>query len=84
MHAKTICIDGKLAFIGTVNMDIRSFFINFEIAAIIHDENICMEMQQQFEIDKEDSLRIDMKYWKKRPVFKRGLDSICRLMAPVL
>lgn len=84
MHAKTICVDGKLAFIGTVNMDIRSFFINFEIAAIIHDENICVEMQQQFAIDKAESIRIDMKYWKKRSIFKRGLDSICRLLAPVL
>lgn len=84
MHAKTICVDGKLAFIGTVNMDIRSFFINFEIAAIIHDQKLCVEMQKQFEIDKEDSLHINMKYWKKRSFLKRGLDSLCRLMAPVL
>jgi len=84
MHAKTICVDGKLAFVGTVNMDIRSFFINFEIAALIQDQDLCLEMQQQFEIDKKDSLRIDMKYWKSRSVFKRGLDSICRLLAPVL
>lgn len=84
MHAKTICIDGKLAFIGTVNMDIRSFYINFEIAAVIHDRKLCVEMQKQFEIDKKDSRHIDMKYWKSRPVLKRGLDSVCRLLAPLL
>ena len=84
MHAKTICVDGKLAFIGTVNMDIRSFYINFEIAAVIRDQQLCKEMQYQFEIDKKDSRHIDMKYWKSRPMFKRGLDSICRLLAPLL
>jgi len=84
MHAKTICVDAKLAFIGTVNMDIRSFYINFEIAALINDLELCKELQKQFELDKKDSLFMDMKYWKSRSVFKRGLDSICRLMAPVL
>jgi cardiolipin synthase len=84
MHAKTICVDGELAFIGTVNMDIRSFYINFEIAAVIRDQQLCKEMQYQFEIDKKDSRHIDMKYWKSRPMFKRGLDSICRLLAPLL
>ncbi|TCK85724.1 cardiolipin synthase [Albibacterium bauzanense] len=84
MHAKTICVDGKLAFVGTVNMDIRSFYINFEIAALIYDKKLCVEMQKQFEIDKKDSKHIDMKYWKKRSVLKRGLDSVCRLLAPLL
>jgi len=84
MHAKTICVDGKLAFIGTVNMDIRSFYINFEIAAVIYDKKLCAEMQNQFEIDKRDSRLIDMQYWKSRSLLKRGLDSICRLLAPLL
>src|SRR5690606_25555797 len=81
MHAKTICVDGKLAFIGTVNMDIRSFYINFEISAIIHDLNLCKEMEAEFEIDKQNSMRVDMGYWKSRPIIKRGLDSVCRLLA---
>src|SRR5690606_12634426 len=84
MHAKTICIDGKLAFVGTVNMDIRSFFINFEISAVIYDTYLCKEMLQQFEIDKADSQKIDIDYWRSRTLLERGLDSVCRLLAPVL
>ena len=37
IHAKTISIDGSLAFVGTVNMDTRSFFLNFEITSIIYE-----------------------------------------------
>lgn len=84
MHAKTMCIDGKLAFIGTVNIDIRSFYINFEIAAIIYDLKISQELENQFEADKKDSRLVDIEYWTKRSVWERGLDSLCRLLAPLL
>ncbi|WP_353129179.1 cardiolipin synthase [Parapedobacter pyrenivorans] len=84
MHAKTICIDGKLAFIGTVNLDIRSFYINFEVSAIINDEELCRQLNAQFEQDKLNSAHMTMDTWLMRPRWKRGLDSICRLLAPLL
>jgi len=84
MHAKTICVDSKLAFVGTVNIDIRSFYINFEIAAIIYDSRVCEELKDQFEEDKKESLLVDLEYWKKRSMWERGLDSVCRLLAPLL
>ena len=40
MHAKTICIDGLLSYIGTTNLDSRSFLINFELSAVVLDETI--------------------------------------------
>lgn len=84
LHAKTICVDGKLAFVGTVNIDIRSFYINFEIASIVYDLTICKELKEQFAEDKAVSQFVDLTYWKKRSVWERGLDSICRLLAPLL
>src|SRR5690606_11213183 len=45
LHAKTALIDGKLAFVGTVNLDTRSFFINFESSLVIVDEKLCAELQ---------------------------------------
>ena len=84
MHAKTICIDGKLAYIGTVNLDIRSFYINFEVSAIIHDDLLCRQICAQFERDKLDSTHLTMEKWLMRPRWKRGMDSVCRLLAPLL
>lgn len=84
IHAKTINIDGKLSFIGTVNLDTRSFYINYEIAAVIADEELCTQLEQQFELDKRDCERLTLTKWKKRKPWKRGLDSICRLLAPLL
>jgi len=84
LHAKTVCIDGKLAYIGTVNLDIRSFYINFEVSAVIHDSVLCNELSEHFERDKLDSTLVTMDDWLTRPRWKRGIDSLCRLLAPLL
>jgi cardiolipin synthase len=84
IHAKTINIDGKLSYIGTVNLDTRSFYINYEIAAVVSDDTVCRQLEEQFERDKEDCELMTLSEWKKRNVWKRGLDSVCRLLAPLL
>ncbi|SUJ04622.1 Cardiolipin synthase [Sphingobacterium spiritivorum] len=84
IHAKTLCIDGKVAFIGTTNLDIRSFYINFEISAIISDLQLCVNLENQFEKDKTDSDLLTLKIWKNRSKWKKGVDSLCRLLAPLL
>ncbi|MCL7986327.1 cardiolipin synthase [Sphingobacterium sp. lm-10] len=84
IHAKTVNIDDKLAFVGTVNLDTRSFYINYEIAAIVSDEKLGKEMAQQFSDDRANSKLLTSEIWAARPRWKRGLDSICRLLAPLL
>ncbi|MGZ8554188.1 MAG: cardiolipin synthase [Chitinophagaceae bacterium] len=84
IHSKTISIDSVLAFVGTVNMDTRSFYLNFEATAIIHEPGLCTSMENSFEKDKQDSRRLTLDQWQSRSVFYRGLDSTCRLLAPLL
>jgi cardiolipin synthase A/B len=84
IHAKTISIDSTLAFIGTVNMDTRSFYLNFEITSIIHDPELCKEMEDSFAKDKQNGRLVTLEQWQNRPVFQRGLDSVCRLLAALL
>jgi cardiolipin synthase len=84
MHAKTISIDNSLAFIGTVNMDTRSFFLNFEITSIIYEQRLCKHIEESFETDKRNSQLISLDKWQNRPVIYRAFDSVCRLLAPLL
>lgn len=84
LHAKTAVFDEKLSFIGTVNLDIRSFYINYEIATVISDPVLSQNLSQQFEIDKEESELLTLRAWKKRPRWQRAADSACRLLAPLL
>ena len=84
IHSKTISIDSKLAFVGTVNMDTRSFCLNFEITAIIHEAALCKACEDNFENDKQQSQLISITQWQNRPVLHRGLDSVCRLLSALL
>lgn len=84
IHSKTISIDNSLAFIGTVNMDTRSFFLNFEITSLIYEATLCNALEEGFTKDKQNSHLITLEYWKSRTIIQRGFDSICRLVAPLL
>src|SRR5690606_35736238 len=84
IHAKTINIDGKLPYIRTVNLDRRSLYINYQIAAVVSDPPLCGQLEEQFAIDKADCTLMTLAEWKKRNIWKRGLDSVCRLLAPLL
>lgn len=84
IHAKTIIIDDDIAFVGTVNLDNRSFFINFELTAVIHDESLINQLIVQHEIDKENSSLLTIEKWNKNSIFNRAFASICRLLAPIL
>ena len=84
IHSKTISIDNRLAFIGTVNMDIRSFYLNFEITSIIHETDLCKNLEHSFEKDKKNSRLITLKQWENISASQKALNSVCRLMAALL
>lgn len=84
IHSKTISIDSKLAFVGTVNLDTRSFYLNFEITSLIHEHALCKACEHSFFIDRQESQLVTIEQWQKRPILHRGLDSVCRLLAALL
>ncbi|MCB0037777.1 MAG: cardiolipin synthase, partial [Anaerolineales bacterium] len=83
-HSKTISIDGELCSIGTANMDIRSFRINYEANAVIYDRNIAAELETDFLQDMKDCLEFSLEEYEERNVFLRFRDSLARLASPLL
>lgn len=84
VHAKTIVADGRLAIIGTANMDHRSFELNFEVNAMVYDTNFAGELKKTFADDLAEAKRIDPKAWRKRTLFKQLPEKFCRLFSPLL
>jgi cardiolipin synthase len=84
VHAKTMVIDNEIAIVGTANMDVRSFDLNFEVSAIVYDEEIADQLKATFYNDLEDTSQIDLKQWQKRPTFHKFLDKLARLFSPIL
>jgi len=84
IHAKTMVVDDMLSTVGTTNMDYRSFNINFEINAMIYNEEKSVELKAQFLEDLKDSEEIDLERWKNRSKGQKFQESYCRLWAPLL
>ena len=84
VHAKTMVTDGKLAVVGTANLDYRSFDLNFEVAAFVYDTGLAEQLKQAFNDDLAHSERIDYETWKQRSRIRRLGQKMARMVAPLL
>src|SRR5690606_599504 len=84
IHSKTIVVDGLMASVGTANLDMRSFDLNFEVSALVYDEKIAQELRASFYKDLEVSIQLDPDRWRKRSNLKRFIERFVRLTSPFM
>lgn len=84
MHSKTIIVDEELASIGTSNMDMRSFHLNFEVNAFLYRTGSTETLVKDFNQDLTVSREILPELFEKRHLGIRLLESTCRLLSPLL
>ena len=84
LHAKTMTIDDKLSLFGTVNMDMRSFFLNLEVSLAIYDEAITQMILQQQQAYLAKSEYVTVKAWKMRSKWWSLVENSVRLVGPLL
>jgi len=83
LHAKTLVVD-DLAIIGTANTDTRSFRLNFEVVAAVHDAKTADRLAVQLQRDLERAERVTLRALEKQPLHRRLFSSTARLFSPVL
>src|SRR5699024_6566182 len=84
LHAKTIVVDGKIASVGTANIDVRSFRLNFEVNAFLYNIKFAEKLVDIFEKDIIYSTQMTQKLYEKRSLGIRFKESISRLLSPIL
>lgn len=84
LHAKTMVIDEEVACVGTMNIDSRSFHLNFEVSAVVYDEKTAQQLQNMFLEDSELSSELTSERYAERSVYIKFKESISRLLSPVL
>jgi cardiolipin synthase len=84
VHAKTLVVDKKLAVIGTANMDVRSFDLNFEVNAIVYDDELATSLAKVFNADIKDAVLLDIDTWSNRSISRKFLEKTARLVSPLL
>jgi cardiolipin synthase len=83
-HSKVIVSDGVFSSVGTANLDFRSLETNFEVNAMIYDEEIAKVLTNQFLEDQEKSELVILEEWQKRPRINKIKESFARILAPML
>ncbi|MCL1987351.1 MAG: cardiolipin synthase [Firmicutes bacterium] len=84
LHNKVIMIDSKICSVGTANMDVRSFNLNFESNAFIYDETITTELETAFINDIQHSRQLTLAKYRQRSKSTKIKESISRLLSPLL
>jgi cardiolipin synthase A/B len=84
LHTKSLTIDGHMSLFGSVNLDMRSLWLNFEISLLVYDRDFTGQLQLLQNIYLEDSEELNFDKWKRRPAWKRFFEDTCRLAGPLL
>lgn len=82
MHQKVMLVDHDLAVIGSINMDFRSFTLNFETAAAIYDSNFARDVEHMLEMDFNRSKLEDLECFEKGNFFFRFKVRLASLFSP--
>jgi len=84
LHAKTVLIDEAISLFGTVNMDMRSFYLNLELSLILYEPRMNTELGAVMDTYVARSTAITQQQWAARPARQRFLENLLRLAGPLL
>lgn len=84
LHSKTITVDDEFSLLGSVNLDMRSFWLNFEATLFIYDKNFTKELHQVQLGYEKASNPVDMSTLADRSFFERFLENLSLLIGPLL
>ena len=84
IHTKALVVDDEVMTMGSCNMDIRSFALNFEVNSVIYGNEFIKPFLINFDNDLLESDKIDKLYFKKLSLVKKLGMSVSRLFSAIL
>lgn len=84
IHSKFFVSDDRVATVGTINMDYRSFFFHFECGVWMCGNDTVLDIKNHFLELQSQSVEIERKKWKKRPIKQKFKQTILYFFAPFM
>lgn len=84
LHAKMVLIDQNIVSIGSANMDMRSFALNFEVNAFLYGKDIAGRCADIFRVDLQSCRRYTLEEYESRRLYTRMQEGFFRLIAPLM
>ncbi len=84
LHTKCVLVDRKTALFGTVNLDMRSVWLNYEVTLIVYDTGFGQQIFQVLQNYMRQADEVDIARWERRPLKLRLLENTLQLLSPLL
>jgi cardiolipin synthase len=84
LHAKTVVIDDDYCLFGTVNIDMRSFYLNMEVSMAIYTPEMVAQVADCQETYLQSCRFLELDEWQQRRDYERLFDNVVRLFSPLL
>ncbi len=84
LHTKSIVIDDEHCLVGSVNLDMRSLWLNFELTLAIDDPQFSRTMAQLQTNYMAQSEQLELTHWQDRPMYHRFIEQFFYLFSPLL
>jgi cardiolipin synthase A/B len=84
IHSKTVIVDKEISSVGTANLDVRSFKLNFEVNAFLYDDGIAQRLAATFYEDIKVSREYTLDKYQNRSLLVQYKESVSRLLSPIL
>ncbi len=84
LHSKTVEVDGRWVTIGSANLDLRSFRLNFEVNLAIYGPEVAGELRRTFLADLEQSIELTRDDVRRWSVGRRVGHALARLVEGIL
>lgn len=84
LHAKGMMVDGMVSCYGTANMDMRSFYLNFEVNAVIYSQEVTKRLEDIFMRDLGKATEITRYDYSNRSLMVRIKEQVSRLLSPLM
>jgi cardiolipin synthase len=83
LHAKVLVVDDDVGVIGSPNVDMRSFFLNFELGVFLYGRSQVEALADGFLKDLESSEPVDPVRFARRPRSLQLIEDTCRIFSPL-
>ncbi len=84
LHTKSITVDGEISLFGSLNLDPRSLWLNFEISLLIYDQAFTAALRELQQAYMRQSTELRLEDWQNCSTARRVVRNAVRLLAPLL
>ncbi|AJQ95340.1 cardiolipin synthase [Gynuella sunshinyii] len=84
LHTKCVLIDDDIALVGSVNLDMRSIWLNFELTLVVNDLETTQKLYRVVADYHQKSQPVSFQQWSNRPYYRKVIEHLARLMSPLL